>query len=189
MVSAATTTQTFSSSPPRAAVDTGCVLQRFYAHTLSHSPRQVPGSSKANRRATRCLGEIWVSDCMLQRLHTRLLPLRIRILHKLTLSLDSFFRPTASKSSSPAGLFALVYAYVVDCVPASPYAYSSSTHRFPDERKPIEATSISATSAELGLGFGLGLGLGSLSLFSSHALPFFSPPSSLSHTIPFPHVH
>jgi tetratricopeptide (TPR) repeat protein len=46
-----------------------------------------------------------------------------------TLSLDSFCRPTAGKSSSPAGLFPLMYAYVVDCAPASPYAYSSSTHR------------------------------------------------------------
>ena len=79
--------------------------------------------------------------------------------------------PTAGKSSSLAGLFPLVYAYVVDCAPASPYAYSSSTHRFPDERTPIEATPLSATSAELGLG------LDSLAHFSSHALPFFSPPS------------
>jgi hypothetical protein len=46
------------------------------------SHRQVPGSSQPNRRALLCLGEIWVSDCMLQqRLHARLLPLRIRILH------------------------------------------------------------------------------------------------------------
>jgi hypothetical protein len=36
------------------------------------------------------------------------------------------------------------------------YTYSSSTHTFPDERKPIEATPLSATSAELGLGLGLG---------------------------------
>jgi hypothetical protein len=99
--------------------------------------------------------------------------------HSLTLSLDSFCRPTAGKSSSPAaGLFLpLVYAYVVDCAPASPYAYSSSTHRFPDERTPIEATPLSATSAELCLGSGLDLGWDSLSRFSSHALPFFSPPS------------
>jgi hypothetical protein len=41
----------------------------------------------------------------------------------------------------------------------------------------IEATPLSATSAELGLGLGLGLGLDSLSHSSSHALPFFSPPS------------
>jgi hypothetical protein len=54
---------------------------------------------------------------------------------------------------------------------------SSSTHRFPDDRTHIEATPLSATSAELGLGLGLGLGLDSLSHFSSHALPFFSPPS------------
>ena len=75
-----------------------------------------------------------------------------------TLSLDSYCRPTAGKSSSPARKSTLVYAYVVDCTPASPYVYSSSTHRFPDERKPIEATPLSATSAELGLGLGLGLG-------------------------------
>ena len=82
-----------------------------------------------------------------------------------------------TKSSIPAGLSPLVYAYVVDCAPASPYAYSSSTHRFPDERTPIEATPLSATSAELGLGLGLGLRLDSLAHFSSHALPFYSPPS------------
>jgi hypothetical protein len=70
-----------------------------------------------------------------------------------------------------------VYVGVVECAPASPYTYSSSTHRFPDERTPIEATPLSATSAELGLGLGLGLGLDSLSHSSSHALPFFSPPS------------
>ena len=99
---------------------------------------------------------------MLQRLHARLLPLRIRILtHSQSLSLDSNCRPTAGKSSSPAGKSTLVYAYVVDCASASPYANSSSTHRFPDERTPIEATPLSATSAELGLGVGLGLGLDS----------------------------
>jgi hypothetical protein len=70
-----------------------------------------------------------------------------------------------------------VYVGVVECAPASPYTYSSSTHRFPDERTSLEATPLSATSAELGLGLGLGLGLDSLSHSSSHALPFFSPPS------------
>jgi hypothetical protein len=102
-----------------------------------------------------------------------------------TLSLDSFCKPTAGKSSSPAGLYPPVYAYVVDCAPASPYAYSSSTHRFPDERTPIEATPLSAKFAELGwpVGSGLGLGLDSLSHFSSHALPFFSRPSF--HTLSF----
>jgi ribosomal protein S27E len=48
--------------------------------------------------------------------------------HSHTLSLHSCCRPTAGKSSSPAGLSTLVYAHVVDCAPASPYAYSSSTH-------------------------------------------------------------
>jgi len=91
--------------------------------------------------------------------------------HSHTLSLGSYCRPTAGKSSSPAGLSTLVCAYVVDCAPASPYAYSSSTHRFPDESTPIQATPLLATSAELGLGLGLGLGLDSLAHFSSHALP------------------
>ena len=49
----------------------------------------------------------------------------------------------------------------VQHTPPSPYTYSSSTHRFPDERAPIEATPLSATSAELGLGWGLGWGLDS----------------------------
>jgi hypothetical protein len=56
-----------------------------------------------------------------------------------------------------------VYVGVVECAPASPYTYSSSTHRFPNDHKPIEATPLSVTSAELGLGLGLGLGLDSLS--------------------------
>jgi len=50
-------------------------------------------------------------------------------------------------------------------------------------RTPIEATPLSATSAELGLGLGLDLGLDSLSHSSSHALPCFSPPSF--HTLAF----
>ena len=50
----------------------------------SRSFTQAGPSSQPKRRATRCLGEIWVSDCMLQRLHARLFPLRIRILHTLT---------------------------------------------------------------------------------------------------------
>jgi hypothetical protein len=86
----------------------------------------------------------WSSKVSTQRSHPS------HTLH--TLSLDSYCRPTAGKSSSPAGLSTLVYAYVVDCAPASPYAYSSSPHRFPDERTPIEDTPLSATSAELGLG-------------------------------------
>ena len=78
---------------------------------------------------------------------------------------------TRARQSFPA-----VYVGVVECASASPYTYSS-THRFPDERTPIEATPLSATSTELGLGWGLGLGLDSLSHSSSHALSFFSPPS------------
>jgi len=49
--------------------------------------------------------------------------------HTLTQSLDSYCRPTAGKSSRPAGLSTLIYAYVVDCAPASPcvrYIWSSA---------------------------------------------------------------
>ncbi len=91
---------------------------------------------------------------------------------------NAAFLQNADQLGSLAGLSLLtVYADVVECAPASPYTYSSSTHRFPDEHTPIEAAPLSATSAELGLGLGLGLGLDSLSRSSSHTLPCFSPPS------------
>ena len=67
--------------------------------------------------------------------------------------------------------------------------YSSSTHRFPDERNPIEATPLSATSAELCSALGLELELGSHS--SSH-VPSHAPlllATLLSHNIPFPRDH
>jgi hypothetical protein len=92
--------------------------------------------------------------------------------------MDGFCNQNADQLGSFAGPSLLtVYVGVVECAPASPYTYSSSTHRFPDESTPIEATPLLATSAELGFGLGLGLGLDSLSHSSSHALPFFSPPS------------
>ena len=98
--------------------------------------------------------------------------------------MDGFCNQNADQLGSLAGPPLLtVYVGVVECASASPYTYSSSTHRFPDERTPIEATPLSATSAELGLDLGVGLGLGSLSHSSSHALPFFSPPSF--HTLAF----
>ena len=96
--------------------------------------------------------------------------------------------PTSSTPSQDCS-FPAVYVGVVECASASPYTYSSSTHRFPDERTPIEVTPLSATSAELVLGLGLGLGLVSHS--SSHA-PSHAPlllATLLSHNIPFPRVH
>jgi hypothetical protein len=81
----------------------------------------------------------------------------------------------------PSGLSTLVYAYAVDRAPASPYTHSSSRHRFADEHTPIEVTVYASFSDIAELGLGLGLGLGSLAHFSSHALPFFSPPSFDTH--------
>jgi hypothetical protein len=86
--------------------------------------------------------------------------------------MDGFCNQNADQLGSLAGLSLLtVYVGVV----ASPYTYSSSTHRFPYDHTPIEVTPLSATSAELGLGLGLGLGLDSLSHSSSHTLPFSTP--------------
>jgi len=107
-----------------------------------------------------------------------------------TLRMGGFCNQNADQRGSLAGLsFPAVYVGVVECAPASlptkgfqsfviaTYTYSSSTHKFPNERTPIEATPLSATSTKLGLGWGLGLELDSLSHSSSHALPFFSSPS------------
>jgi hypothetical protein len=100
--------------------------------------------------------------------------------------MDGFCNQNADQLCSLAGLsFPVVYVGVVECATASPYAYSSSTHRFLDERTPIEATPLSATSAELGLCLGLGLGFGSHS--SSHAPLLLA--TLLSHNIPLPRVH
>jgi hypothetical protein len=98
--------------------------------------------------------------------------------------MDGFCNQNTDQLGSLAGLSLLtVYVGVVECVSTSPYTYSSSTHRFPNEHTPIEATPLSTTSAELGLGLGQGLGLDSLSRSSSHSVPFFSPPSF--HTLVF----
>ena len=98
---------------------------------------------------------------------------------------DGCRNQNADLLGSLAGLsFPVVYVGVVECASASPYTYSS-THRFPDERTPIETTPLSATSAELGLGLGLRLGLGSHS--SSHAPLLLA--TLLSHNIPLPRVH
>ena len=103
-----------------------------------------------------------------------------------TRRMDGFCNQNADLLGSLAGLsFPVVYVGVVECAPASPYTYSSSTHRFPDERTPIEATPLSATSVELGLGLDLGLGLGSHS--SSHTPLLLT--TLLSHNIPLPDVH
>ena len=100
--------------------------------------------------------------------------------------MDGFCNQNADQHGSLAGLsFPVVYVGVVECASASPYTYSSSTHRFPDERTPIETTPLSATSAELVLGVGLGLGLGSHS--SSHVPLLLA--TLLSQNIPLPRVH
>ena len=72
--------------------------------------------------------------------------------------MDGFCNQNADQLGSLAGLsFPAVYVGVVECAPASPtHTPPPHTVEFPDERTPIEATPLSATSAELGLGLGLG---------------------------------
>ena len=68
-----------------------------------------------------------------------------------TRRMDGFCNQNADQLGSLAGPSLLtVYVGVVECAPASPYTYSSSTHRFPDERTPIEAWSC-ASSATWGI--------------------------------------
>jgi hypothetical protein len=62
--------------------------------------------------------------------------------------MDGFCNQNADQFCSLAGPSLLtVHVGVVECASASPYTYSSSTHRFSDELTPIEATPLSATSA------------------------------------------
>jgi hypothetical protein len=127
---------------------------------------------------------LYFSDFTLTLLHTGR---SLDHTHSHTLSLDSCCRPTAGKPSSPAGLFPLVYAYVVDCAPASPYAYSSSTHRVPDERTPIEATPLFSDICGAWFGFGSGFGIGftdTLLLDRTRSPSSLHPP--FTHYYPFP---
>jgi hypothetical protein len=97
--------------------------------------------------------------------------------------MDGFCNQNADLLGSRAGLsFPVVYVGVVECASASPYTYSS-THRFPDERTPIEATPLSATSVELGLGLGriIIIWVWDWVHTPPHTLLSFSPPSF--HTI------
>jgi hypothetical protein len=161
---------------------------------LPHTCKQDGWFLQPKRRPVRLSRRTVPSNCICRcsRMRARLSPPRVLLPH--TYKQDgwsSFCNQNANQFGSLAGLSLLtVHVGVVECAPASPYTYSSSTHRFPDKRTPIEATPLSTTSEELGLGLGLGLGLDSLSHSSSHALP--TPlllATFLSHTSLFPRVH
>ena len=113
----------------------------------------------------------------------RVPPPRVLLPHTYTRRMDGFCFHNADQLGSLAGLSLLsVYVGVGESAPASPYTYSSSTHRFPDERPPIEDTPLSATYAELGLSLGLGFGIGFIgTLLLARAPLQLSPPSF--HTI------
>jgi hypothetical protein len=68
--------------------------------------------------------------------------------------MDCFCNHIADQLGSLARLSLLslltVYVGVVERAPASRYTYSSSTHRFPDERTPIVFTPLSATLVHTG---------------------------------------
>jgi hypothetical protein len=145
-------------------------------------PKRRPARLPRRTTFSRC-------TCMCSRMRARVSSPRVLLPHTYPQD-GGFCNQNADQLGFFAGLsFPVVYVGVVECAPASPYTYFSSTHRFHDERTPIEATPLSATSAELVLGLGLGLGLGSHS--SSHAPPH-APlllATLLSHNIPFPRIH
>ena len=105
----------FSSSLPRQSPRDG-----HFAHASSELPRRDLGF---------CLIE-----CCSDYMQASLPYAPASCTHSHTLSSESYCSPPAGKSSSPAGLSTIVHAYIVDCAPASPYTYSTSEHRFPDER-------------------------------------------------------
>ena len=86
-------------------------------------------------------------------------------------------------------LATLVYAYVVDRTPASPCTYSSSTHRFPDERTGTYrgyASFSDICGAWFGFGSGSGIGFSGTLLLARAPLLLAT---LLSQTTPFPCVH
>jgi len=136
--------------------------------TYTYAPSQAgPGSSQPNRRATQPARNAPRSGDLIIFCGVEVTELSTNKQHSLC---------------SDCGLAAAG-------APGPPHAYSLSTHRFPDERTPVEDTPLSATSAELVSGLGLGLGFGAH--FSAHAPsrdPHL-PATLLSHNIPFPRVH
>ena len=93
-------------------------------------------------------------------------------------TLHGFCNQNADLLGSLAGLsFPVVYVDVVECAPASPYTYSSSTHRFPDERTPTYrgyASFSDIYGAWFGLGSGFGIGF-TLTLLLARALLLLAP--------------
>jgi hypothetical protein len=148
-------------SPPRVLLPHTCTQDGWFLQ-----PKRRPARLPCRTDPSNCV-------CRCSRMRDLLSPVSSSLTHARRM--DGFCNQNAYQLGYLAGLFLGVG--VVECAPASPYTYSSSTHRFPDERTPIEVTPLSVTSADLGLGLGQGLGLDSLSHSSSHALPFFSPPS------------
>ena len=101
--------------------------------------------------------------------------------------MDGFCNQNTDLLGSLAGLsFPAIYVGVVECAPASPYTYSSSTHRFPDERTPGYASFSDIYGAWFGLGSGFGIAF-TLTLLLARALLLLA--TLFSHTIPFPRVH
>ena len=71
--------------------------------------------------------------------------------------MDGFCNQNADQLGSLAGPPLLtLYVGVVECASASPYTYSSSTHRFPDERTPASFSDICGAWVGFGSGFGIG---------------------------------
>jgi hypothetical protein len=106
--------------------------------------------------------------------------------------MDGFCNQNADQLRSLAGPSLLtVYVGVVECAPASPYTYSSSTRRVPDERTPIISRLRLFQFSDIcraWFGFGSGFGIGfTLTLLLARAPLLLD--TLLSHTSLFPRVH
>jgi hypothetical protein len=97
-----------------------------------------------------------------------------RVLLPHTCTQDGWFlQPKRRPARLPRRAVPLtVYVGVVECASTSPYTYS--THRFPDERTPIEATSFRDICGAW-VGFGSGFGIG-FTLLLTRSSPSRHPP-------------
>jgi hypothetical protein len=149
-------------SPPRVLLPHTCTQDRWFLQ-----PKHRPAWSPRRTVPSNCI-------CRCSRMHVRLSPPRVLLPH--TCTQDGWFlqpkhRPAWPPCRTVPSNCICRCSRMRNCLPLH---IPSSTHRFPNDHTPIEATSLSVTSAELGLGLaglGLGLGLDSLLHSSSDTLP------------------
>jgi hypothetical protein len=99
-----------------------------------------------------------------------------RVLLKHARGMDGFCNHNADQLGSLAGL-SLLTVYVVECAPASPCTYSSSTHRFPDERAHLSRLRLFQRHLRSLVRVWVWVWVHTFPRTLLHTLPFFLPPS------------